>query len=275
MTADDDTAVEFVAWLRARCAALGFDLDEAGSSLVERMRLLATCSKVLDDAKRMSTYADRIFRHYDETKPARAFTPLERQTIVLACLFSDIGKTGPAGADADARKLVAEAFAIDNVGDDTQPVQDFLRVYFAGDAEDRVARLRAMGLDPTMSVRQFWNLHTGWTLEIAEAAGLPLEAVAAAATHHRLEDINPQAIVGDDDRFTRRFGENATFDRAEKLVIVLDKYDAVTRRGRRTHEEAITWLRDRLARSVRYRDDPEFRELLADIDAVLGANAEQ
>jgi hypothetical protein len=272
MTVDGGTAEDSVERLRVQCAAIGFDLEKASSSLVERMRLLAEHSKTFDDAKRMSSYADRIFRHYDMTKPAEAFTALERQTVVLACLFSDIGKTGPEDADADARRLIAEAFAVENVRDDAQPVASFLRTYFPADAEQRIARFTALGLDPAMSVRQFWNLHSGWTLAIAEAAGLPLEAVAAAATHHLLDDINPQAIVGEDNRFTRRFGENATFDRAEKLVIILDKYDAVRRRGRRTHDQAIAWLRDRIAKSPRFRDDEAFIELVADVDAVVGSS---
>jgi hypothetical protein len=273
MTDEDKPAADFIEGLRVQCAAVGFDLDKAGSSLLERMCLLAKHSKVLDDARRMSTHADRIFRHYDTAKPAEGFTALERQTVVLACLFSDIGKTGPFEADAEARRVIAEAFAIDNVRDDTQPVHRFFRTYFAADAEERISRLSGLSLDPAMSMRQFWNLHSGWTLAIAEAAGLPLEAVAAAATHHLLEDINPQAIVGDEDRFTREFGQNATFDRAEKLVILLDKYDAVTRRGRRTHDEAIAWLRERIANSERFRGDEEFIELLADVDAVVGASS--
>src|SRR4051812_23885366 len=93
MSADDETAEDPIERLRVQCAALGFDLEKADRSLVERMRLLAEHSKTFEDAKRMSSYAERIFRHYETTRPAEAFSELERQTVVLACLFSDIGKT--------------------------------------------------------------------------------------------------------------------------------------------------------------------------------------
>jgi hypothetical protein len=264
--ADDDGTEER---LRLHCEAIGFDLDQAKGSLVERVRLLAKHTETFEDAKRLSSYADRLFRHYDAVRPEDAFSALERQTIVLACLFSDIGKTGPEGADDEARRLIAEAFAVENVRDDQQSVEHFFRTYFAADAEERIARFRALGLDSSMSMRSFWNLHSSWTLAIAEAAGLPREAVAAAATHHLLDDVNPGAIVGADDRFTRSFGGNVRFDRAEKLVILLDKYDAARRRGHRDHDEAIAWLRERIAKSVRFHDDPEFRDLLGDIDVVL------
>lgn len=264
--ADDD-----VEQLHAECAAIGFDLRSAGGSLVERMRLLSEHSRTFDDARRMVAYAQRLFRHYETERPAEAFTALERRIVILACLFSDIGKSGPEHADADARRLVAEMFAIENVRDDTQRVDSLLETHFPGDAEARIARFAALGLDPSMSVRQFWNLHSDWTLAITEASGLPPEAIAAAASHHLLDDVNPRAIVGEDDRFRRGFGENTVFDRTEKLVIVLDKYDAARRRGGRTHDEAMSWLRDRISRSARFRDDPELRTLVDVVDVVLDA----
>lgn len=124
-------------------------------------------------------------------------------------------------------------------------------------------------------MRHFWNLHTAWTLEIIDGAGVPAEAVAAAASHHMLDNINPDAIVGADDRFTRRFGANTCFDRAEKLVIVLDKYDALRRRGRLSHAEAIAWLIERLAKNERFRGDRELTTLIADINAVAEDEAQE
>jgi hypothetical protein len=256
--------------VRAACAAFGFDLDAASEVLVERMLLLEERSPTFEDARRMATYAERIFRHYEAAGAALAFTSVERQTVLLACLFSDIGKTGPAHAGPEARRYVTEAFAVENVRDDTQALAAFLRTYFPTDAEARIASFRGLGIDPDMRLRQFWNLHSDWTLAIAEAARLPAEAVAAAATHHLLEDVNPRAIVGDDQTFTRSFGANAAFDRAEKLVILLDKYDAAKRRGRLSHQQAITWVRDRLAKSARFHDDVTFAELVAAVDLVLG-----
>ena len=255
--------------LRALCAAAGFDIDGADRSLAERMRVLAECSPTLDDARRMVSYAHRVFRHYELTTPADAFSELERQTVVLACLFSDIGKTGPDGAAVEDARLFAQAFGVENVRDDAQSLATFLRTYFPEDAERRTARFVALGIDPSMSMREFWNLHSGWTLAITERAGLPLEACAAAGAHHLLDDVNPGDIVDDDDRFTRRFGTNHTFDRAEKLVIVLDKYDAALRRGGLSHDGAIAWLRERIAKSERFRDDEELAALVIEVDAAL------
>jgi len=253
--------------LRPHCAVVGFDLDSAEPLLLERVRSLG--AKTFEDAVRMAGLAHRVFDHFERAKPAEAFSAIEKRTVVLGALFSDIGKTGPVEADARARQLIVDMFGVENVRDDQQPVAAFLRASFPADAEERIRTFTALGLDPTMTLRQFWNLHSSWTLSIAEAAGIPREAVAAAATHHLIDDVNPQGIVGDDTRFTRRFGENTAFDRAEKLVIVLDKYDAARRRGSLGHDAAIAWLRERIAKNPRFREDAELLQLVTDVEAAL------
>lgn len=254
----------------AICASVGFDLADVDPAIVDRLRLLSAHSATVADAERMVGWALAIFRHYAVNKPDEAFTETERRTVVLGCLFSDVGKTGPVHADAAGRKLVVEMFSIERVHDEAQPVSRFLQTYFPADADARTACFRDLGLDPAMPMRAFWDLHTGWTLDVAEAAGVPLEAVAAAATHHMLEGINPRHIVGPDQRFTRAFGLNVAFDRSEKLVIVLDKYDAVRRRGRMGHRRAIAWLRDTVRSNPRFRDDAVLATLISDLDVVIG-----
>lgn len=261
------TSEDPVARLRPHCSRVGFDLDTAEPLLLERVRSLGT--KTFEDAVRMAGLAHRVFDYYASAKPAQAFSPLEKRTVVLGSLFSDIGKTGPVDADASGRQLIVDMFAVENVRDDKQSVAAFLRASFPADAEKRIHTFTTLGLDPTMTLRAFWNLHSSWTLAIAEAAGIPVEAVAAAATHHLMDDVNPQGIVGADTHFTRRFGENTAFDRAEKLVIILDKYDAARRRGSLDHAAAIAWLRDRIAKNPRFKDDAELHELVTDVDAAL------
>lgn len=255
--------------LRVICAEVGFDLDSAKPSVVARLRLLAEYTETINDCERMVATARDVFHYYDTTKPHEAFSEAERRIVVLGCVFSDIGKTGPGSADADEQRLIVETFGVEGVRDVTQPIARFLRTHFATDADERIRRFAALGLDPGMPIREFWNLHSTWTLEIVEAGEVPPEAIAAAATHHMLEDINPERIVGPDLRFTRSFGDNESFDRAEKLVILLDKYDAVRRRGRRTHEQAIAWLRDRVDSNPHFRGDVQLTTLIADLDKVV------
>jgi hypothetical protein len=261
---------ETVRKLRAICAEVGFDFQSAGPAATARLLLLAESTQTVSDCERMAAQAQQVFRYYEETSPGQAFSEVERRIVVLGCLFSDIGKTGPLSADAAGQRLITEMFAVEGVRDEAQSVATFLRAHFPEDGEERVRRFAALGLDPRMTIRQFWNLHSTWTLQIVEAGGIPSEAIPAAASHHLLDDVNPDAIVASDRRFSRPFGENSAFDRAEKLIIILDKYDALRRRGRRTHEQAIGWLRERVEQSARFHADTEFLTLIADVDVVLG-----
>ena len=254
---------------RALCAAVGFDLHSVTPALLARMRLLAERTETVADTERMVARAWDFFRYYQRAKPTQAFSELERRIVVLGCLFSDIGKSGPANADADGQTLITEMFGIEGVRNDKQSVAEFLTAYFPSDAAERVRRFERLGLDSKLTVREFWNLHSAWTLAIAQAGNVPTEVVAAAATHHLLDNVNPDAIVGADRRFRCASGDNTSFDRAEKLIILLDKYDALRRRGRRSHDQAIAWLRARVHENPEFRADEELSRLLGDLDAVF------
>lgn len=256
--------------LRAICEDVGFDLRRSAPELLTRLSLLAERSQTVTDCERMVGMARSIFAR--RAGSATAFTEDERRVVVLGCVLSDIGKTGPALADRAGQRLIVDMFAVEGVRDDAQSVAQFFDSYFPGDADERRRRFAALGLDAGISLREFWNLHSSWTLDILDRSGVPREAIAGAATHHLLEDVNPGAIVRPDESFARPFGENVAFDRAEKLVIVLDKYDALRRRGRRSHEQAITWLRDRIQHNARFHDDAEFMSLIADLDATFQAS---
>jgi hypothetical protein len=262
----DSVAIE---QLSATCKEVGFDLDAAKPLLVERLRLLAEHTETVADSQRMVSMARSVFRYHEAKKPGDVFSENGRRIVVLGCLFADIGKTGPGDADEIGQRLIAEMFGVEGVLDETQPVTDFMSRHFPDDAGERVRRFLALGLDPAMSLRAFWNHHSAWTLEILEASGVPPEVIAAAATHHLLEGVNPDSIVAADLSFTRSFGDNAAFDRPEKLIILLDKYDALRRRARMSHERAIAWLEDRVRSQAGFRDDAQFLSLIGDLDGAL------
>jgi hypothetical protein len=259
--------------LRAACAEVGFDLGRVDPSVIARLELLAEVTQTVADCESMLAMARDFFRYYEQQKPLEVFSQVERRVVVLGCVFSDIGKTGPASANPNGQRLVVEMFAVEGVRDDQQAVAQFFRAHFPGEVDARLRRFRELGLEPSMTIRQFWNLHSTWTLEILERGGVPPEAVAAAATHHLLDDVNPQAIVGPDLLFTRPSGDNPTFDRAEKLIILLDKYDAARRRGHRGHAQTIDWLRERVENSRHFRGDAELLTLIADLNEVAQPRA--
>jgi hypothetical protein len=238
-------------------------------AVLARMRLLDEHTQTISDCERMAANAHVVFAHLARNASGKAFTPAERRIVVLGCLFSDIGKTGPLAADIDGQRLIAQMFAVEGVRDEQQSVARFFEAHFPDDADERLRRFVSLGLEPSMTMREFWNHHSSWTLEIAEAGGVPGEAVAAAAAHHLLEHVNPGNIVDEKLRFTRAFGDNPAFDRPEKLVILLDKYDAARRRGRLDHAAAIAWVRSRVASNPKFRHDRDLVALTDTLDAAL------
>lgn len=258
--------------LRGICADSGLNLDDVRPQILERMRLLAETTETVRDCERAADLAKDVFRYYEAREsPTERFTKLERRTVVIGTIFSDIGKTGPAAAALDGQRLVAEMFGIEHGLDGKTPVSTFFADHFAADASDRVCRFCALDLDPEMTMRAFWDLHSVWTLEILRGDGVPPEAVAAAATHHLLENVNPHPVFAADARLTKYVLDDAAIPRAAKLVIVLDKYDAARRRGNRTHDEAIRWLRQLVAVHPRFGCDRAFLELIAGLDAAVSA----
>src|SRR3989338_459774 len=247
----------------------GLRLEDLDPEVVLRLQLLHEKSPTLVDEYHALQMEKKLFGYYAEKEPARAYSEGERRTIEVGTLFTDIGKTGPKAARRETQECITEIFGIDKNIDPQTPVLKFLEEHFPEDHPQRVVLLGEAGVKPDMTMRQFWNMHSGWTLEIVSAGGIPPEAIPAAALHHMVEGINPQVILGEDDRFTRYYGENVAFDRAEKMVIMLDKYDAARRRGSKTHEEAIAYLRTHLGNNTHFKDDEEFLKLIDDIAVVL------
>jgi len=247
---------------------VGLDLEKVAPRIIERLELLNEVTKTVEDGENAVQIAKSIFEHYRHDKPERVFTELEQKIVIIGSLFSDVGKTGPRDATREQQRLIVDMFAVENVKDPKMKVRDFFMHYFEADADARTTVFQELGLSPDITMREFWNMHSQWTLEIISGDGIPAEAIAGAASHHIIEGVNPMNIIGEDKRFTKYFGENAEFDRAEKLIIILDKYDAFWRRSRKTKEEAIVMLKNVIARNAMFADDAQFRELIEDLEKV-------
>ncbi len=248
---------------------VGLDPEKVAPRIIERLELLNDITKTVEDGENAVAIAKEIFQYYQENKPEMTFSELEQKIVIIGSLFSDVGKTGPREALFPEQRLVAEIFSVDNVKDPNMKVSEFFQMYFASDHGDRVKMFQQMGLDVNMTMREFWNMHSQWTLDIISGDGIPPEAIAGAASHHILDGINPMNIIGADQRFTRYFGENTSFDKPEKLIIILDKYDAYWRRGGKTKEEAIELLKKRIAENPVFAGDSQFRELINGLSVVV------
>jgi len=248
----------------------GIQPHELDPLLTERMQLLASHTETLSDALRAIELAERMLHAF--ASRGQPFSAVEKATVVIGSLFSDIGKTGPLSATAAQQHLIVDMFSIERVPSGQISVAEFFRTYFPTDADARITAFESLGQDSQMTMRAFWNLHVGWTLELLQGRLVFEEAIPAAASHHLLDHVNPGSLVAEDGTFTLPFGTNAEFDRAEKLIVILDKYDAARRRSGLNHDAAMDWLRQLISKNLRFGQDPEFAQLLDTLDEVAGAH---
>lgn len=224
---------------------VGIETGGLRALVLDRMALLDAKTKTVEDEMRSVDYSRRL-----------AIAPEKRPTVEAATVLADIGKTGGAKATAEEAATIANIYAIDKKIDLRISLSDFLSQFFSGNTS-MVKNLEALGIDLTMNMRAFFNLHAGWSLEIMKASNIPAEAALSAASHHLLEGVNPDGIINIPEGRFQALGVSRELDEREVWVILLDKYDAARRRGNKTHREAIDWLREFAPRSPVLEELPE------------------
>lgn len=256
--------------MRFLLTEIGLDIEKIRPDIIDRLILLAELTKVVEDEHSAIHLARAVFGWYESNRPESKWTEREQKTVIIGTIFSDVGKTGPRRASVEQQRVIAAIYSVDSKDwgseEDKLSVAKYIEKYFPEDYDRRIKVYVSAGLDPEITMREFWNLHAEWTLQIISGDGVPAEAVVAAASHHFIQGINPENIIAADGRFTKYFGENLSFDRAEKLICVLDVYDAFRRRGQMGHEQAILALRKKVDSSKSFAGDKGFHELIDVVD---------
>ena len=251
------------------------DVEKVKPFIMERLDLLNTRSNFVEDERQSIKYADRLFEYYSANHPDKLFTEQERRIVRIGLIFSDIGKTGPLKADALQQDLVIRLFKVENVQDPKITIGKLIRDKFPDSADEDINLLKDMGLSEEAPIERLWRLHSGWSKEIIENDGVPADAIPAVALHHILEGDN-ENLIDEKGKFKDGFGgSNGSFDRAEKLVVILDKYDAFISRRGFAHEESLKRVLKIVNGNKRFENDPEFLELIQDLGVALTPEMEQ
>ena len=254
---------------------VGLAPEAIAPRIKDRLVLLEKITPTIEDETAAIAMARGVF---DTAEIAgRAYTEEEQREVIIGTLFTDIGKSGPLEATPKQSRIIAKMYAIENIPEDDVfgSVEAFLSKYFSNNEDvDTKAELRNLGLDiDNLKMRDFYNLHTKWTLEILLGDGVPKEAIPAAAAHHHMRGDNPDSILNKRDEYNSGFdfGQNHTFDRPEKLVSILDMYDAYRRRSKLSHESAMVKIRSwvNTTDNRHYADDSELDIILEDLDKTI------
>lgn len=250
---------------------LNINPDQLDRETLDRFELLAE-SGFLDYEQNGIEICRSVFRWYEVTAPEKKFSNTEQQETEIGFAISDIGKTGPIWAASEQKKLIISMFKEKNI-DETITVAEFFQKYFKPEsaAWAQIELFMSMNLDPSMTMRQFYDRHSEWTFDIAlNEKSFPLNAVGAAAAHHYVQGINPHnIIIRAGGQIKIRFKDREfTYDRPEKLLTLADKYDGLRTRSGYDHATVIEILRLVISKSD-FANDEEFVGLLHVID-ILG-----
>jgi hypothetical protein len=231
--------------LREAFETQGIPFDALTPFLQDRLIRSFRHQKTLDDDFECAQIAEKLEFIFGSSE----CTPKEWRSIRHASLFTDIGKTGPADADNEQVELISRLYAIDTPlhgGPGAWTLADFIGLdpALAIDMSKHLRTLEPLGINRSMTMRTFFNLHAGWTADILEnEPQISQQTKVGATLHHLLEGVIPNTVaVLQGDRYVIPSLDRPV-GKPELWVAILDKYQAAIRRGNKTHEQAIAWLR--------------------------------
>jgi hypothetical protein len=255
---------------------IGFKIEEM-PELYERLIELASMERShFEDAVKMAKIVDIIWedlRHDSEIK-------FDQKELKLACLFHDIGKSGPKDANREQRRLVQmiyntkyfnsksgkfnilkgspkdltieEAFEIESQmsAEEKEKIVTYLRTLTIHKYYPEIKKIKTEDLDPKKhKMIDIWREHDYWTWDLLKGYGNHVvtdDVKKVASTHHALEGHDPAAVDG----FIS--GENVTLELLDKylMITLLDKYQAWVKRAGISHGEAIKELESQIKESI-------------------------
>lgn len=245
-------------------------LEEAGfreklpDDLMERLLLLEEESMFNEDARRVERAMDQVMdflsERYGLEYPVLNLSESQKVEGRIAAIVHDIGKTGPLLADYDQRLAVVKLFASEEIKNPQMLIYEAVQLTYLDDSERITEDLESIGIDTHLTMRQFWDMHAHWTHDILEhfPEALSRRIRVIAASHHYDHGINPYDLPESDiplQATTIGLIEDYASELQERVLVAVDQYEANIRRSGSSHEKAIAWVRENLAKSNRFKND--------------------
>ena len=238
-------------------------LQHFGAAIAQRMALIEVlAARFNNDSRTIRRIClevlDRVARILGPELQSK-LDPDSRRDMSIAAYLHDIGKSGPFGAPQATQEAIVKLYAVENVADPDQTITETARTNFSSeDAESMLERLGSCDLRSHDTMRAFWDRHGYWTHDILEADGedIPVRARVIAGSHHVDRGIDPYEFSSDD-----------YVDMLEnRILIAVDKYQAATARGQKTHAGAMEMIKGIL--SSKYGHDVIMNDVLKVVDDV-------
>jgi hypothetical protein len=238
-------------------------LQYFGEAIAQRMELIEVLAARFNNDSRMIRricleVLDRIASILEPELQSKLDAD-SRRDMSIAAYLHDIGKSGPFDAPQSTQEAIVKLYAVENVADPDQTIAETARTNFSSeDAESMLERLGSCDLRSHDTMRAFWDRHGYWTHDILEADGedIPVRARVIAGSHHVDRGIDPYEFSSDD-----------YVDMLEnRILIAVDKYQAATARGQKTHAGAMEMIKGIL--SSKYGHDVIMNDVLKVVDEV-------
>jgi response regulator RpfG family c-di-GMP phosphodiesterase len=250
------------------------DLHESvREEIVSRLILLEKESKFNDDSRKIERGMENVLKlleeRHAEQYPQMRFSQKQLAEARIAAILHDIGKSGPVEADAAEQEVIVKIFACENIDNPNQPVMEVAVEIFGTDRITEIEHLLAKrGISAQATMRQFWDQHAKWTHDILERypQGIDRHARIIAGSHHIDRGINPYNLPETEIPLTANvIGtlEDYVEFLEERALIALDQYEAAIRRGGASHEKALNWVKNNLAK---FKKDELMKFVFAVID---------
>jgi hypothetical protein len=225
-----------------------------------------------DDAVKMEKIVEALWG--DIKKEKMNFTLSE---LKLACLFHDIGKSGPVEANKRQRKIIinqifnteyfnpqkpefknkniknltiGEALELENFSN-KEEIKQYLKTLtlhiFYKDKKQIIEEKLDLNKHRLIDL---WREHDYWTYQLLKKYGdqkIPKDLIIITSSHHTLEGYDPAMIDGN------MPNEAITLELLDKYLIVtlVDKYQAWIDRAGKNHDEAIKIIEKTIEQSHR------------------------
>lgn len=252
-----------------------FKINESPELLERLVELANMPHSHFDDAAKMAEMIEAV---WDEIKKENGHISLEE--LKLACLFHDIGKSGPVDATREERLIIEQIFnpiyfnpdsdnfkkalpgetrekrrevlkqsKIAEVLDiekfpNTEAIKAYLQTLTLHiyDLEKNELREEKLDLNKHTMI-DLWREHDYWTYELLQKYGngkIPPKIIIIASTHHTLDGHDPANIDG------KIPNEAVTLELLDKylMLTLIDKYQAFVERSGKNHKQTIAILRN-------------------------------
>ena len=212
--------------IQAELSELG--ISECPPEILDHLVLLEENSNFNDDSRMILEGVKNVLDLEESFK----LKPVEKRRLFLATYLSDIGKS--------YSLEVIKLFSVENIENQNQTVGETLQASFPSEKEKMIANLKKVEVTSGMSMREFWDKHASWTKTILDKHThlFDKETRIVAASHHLDRGVNPYEIdIKDVGQVTNEL-KYSIF-----LLMAVDKYQALIRRGKKNHEDAVKELR--------------------------------